>query len=124
MEAILTDRAPSPIGPYSQAIKTGNLVFCSGQIPLDAVSGELVQGDVAVQTKKVMENLGEVLKASDLNFNQVIKTVIFLKDMADFPKVNEIYGGYFTATPPARACVEVARLPKDVLVEIECIAEC
>ncbi len=123
MEAILTENAPKPIGPYSQAIRVGRTLYCSGQIPLDAKSGEIVSGDVSAQTLKVMENLGEVLKAAGAGFGQIVKTTIFLKNMGDFPKVNEVYGKYFQSTPPARATVEVARLPKDVLVEIDCIAE-
>ena len=120
---ILTKEAPAPIGPYSQAIDTGSLVFCSGQIPLDPVTGEIVGvGDVEAQAKQVMKNISAVLKSAGLSFNQIVKTTIFLKSMGDFPKVNEVYGGYFKNTPPARSTVEVARLPKDVLVEVECIA--
>lgn len=122
-KAVLTDKAPQPIGPYSQAIQAGNLLFCSGQIPLDAASGQLVgEGDVVAQTKKVMENLSEVLKAAGSNFDHVVKTTIFIKNMGDFPKINEAYATYFGDVPPARATVEVARLPKDVLVEIDAVA--
>ena len=119
---ILTKAAPAPIGPYSQAIDTGTLIFCSGQIPLDPVTGEIVgAGDVEAQTKQVMHNISEVLKASGVTFNQVVKTTIFLKNMSDFPKVNPIYGEFLQPPYPARSTVEVARLPKDVLVEIEMI---
>jgi len=122
-EAVLTKDAPAPIGPYSQAIRSGNLLFCSGQIPLDPVSGQLVgAGDVKAQTKRVMENISAVLKAGGATFDQIVKTTIFLKSMGDFPMVNEIYGTYFTGVAPARSTVEVARLPKDVSVEIEVLA--
>jgi 2-iminobutanoate/2-iminopropanoate deaminase len=119
-EAILTTQAPSPIGHYSQAIRSGDLVFCSGQIPLDPKTGEVVgAGDVEAQTKQVMKNISEVLKAAGLGFQNVVKTTIFLKNMGDFPKVNPIYGEFFKEPFPARSTVEVARLPKDVWVEIE-----
>jgi len=122
-KAILTKDAPAPIGPYSQAIRIGNMLFCSGQIPLDPVSGGIVaQGDVKGQTKQVMENIAAVLKAADASFDHIAKTTIFLKSMNDFPAVNEVYGTYFKGTPPARSTVEVARLPKDVSVEVEVIA--
>ena len=120
---ILTKDAPAPIGPYSQAIEMGNLIFCSGQIPLDPASGLIVgEGNVELQTQQVMKNISAVLTQADLAFSNVIKTTIFLKNMADFPKVNAIYAERFTAPFPARSTVEVARLPKDVLVEIEVIA--
>ena len=121
-KAILTPKAPQPIGPYSQAIRSGQMVFCSGQIPLDPVSGALVSPDVSVQAKQVLENLGAVLSAANVSFDQVVKTTIFLKSMGDFPKVNEVYATYFKGITPARSTIEVARLPKDVLVEIEAIA--
>ena len=122
-QVILTNEAPAPIGPYSQAIRAGNLLFCSGQIPLDPVTGALVgEGDVTLQTKRVMENVAAVLKAAGADFENIAKTTIFLKSMGDFPKVNEVYGTYFRANPPARSTVEVARLPKDVLVEVEVTA--
>lgn len=120
---ILTKAAPAPIGPYSQAIEVGNLVFCSGQIPLDPVSGAIVgEGNVEAQTKQVMKNIEAVLTQAGVKFDNVVKTTIFLKSMGDFPKVNPIYGEYFKAPFPARSTVEVARLPKDVLVEIEVLA--
>jgi 2-iminobutanoate/2-iminopropanoate deaminase len=121
-QVILTPKAPQPIGPYSQAIQAGNLVFCSGQIPLDPASGQVVGTDVVVQSRQVMENMKAVLEAAGTSFDGVVKTTIFLKNMGDFPKVNEVYATYFKGTPPARSTVEVARLPKDVLVEVECIA--
>ncbi len=119
---ILTKEAPAPIGPYSQAIDAGSFVFCSGQIPLDPISGEIIgTGDVEAQTRQVMKNIAAVLKEAGADFNKVVKTTIFLKNMGDFPKVNSIYGEFFHAPFPARSTVEVARLPKDVLVEIEII---
>lgn len=121
-EAILTKDAPAPIGPYSQAIKVGNFLFCSGQIPLDPVTSAVVPGDVKAQTQQVMANIGAVLKAAGASFDHIAKTTIFLKSMGDFPIVNEVYGAYFKGTPPARSTVEVARLPKDVSVEIEVLA--
>ena len=117
-----TKKAPAPVGPYSQAVSAGPFLYCSGQIPLDAQSGELVMDNIQAQTTKVMENIREVLAAADLNFSHVIKTAIFLTDMGDFVQVNEIYASYFNEQPPARSCVEVAALPKAVNVEIEVIA--
>jgi 2-iminobutanoate/2-iminopropanoate deaminase len=122
---ILTQNAPQPIGPYSQAIQAGNMVFCSGQIPLDPQSGAIVGSDVEGQTEQVMKNVLAVLHAAGTNLDRVVKTTIFLKSMNDFPKVNAVYGKYVTEAggiPPARSTVEVARLPKDVLVEIEVLA--
>jgi 2-iminobutanoate/2-iminopropanoate deaminase len=122
-EAVLSKNAPQPIGPYSQAIRSGTLLFCSGQIALDPATGQVVAPtDVEAQTRKLMENLGAVLQAGGASFDEVVKTTIFLKSMGDFPKVNEIYGSFFKGTPPARSTVEVSRLPKDVLVEVEAIA--
>lgn len=121
-EVILTKDAPAPIGPYSQAIKVGHFLFCSGQIPLDPVTSVVVPGDVKAQTKQVMANIEAVLKAAGASFDHIAKTTIFLKSMGDFPMVNEVYGAYFKGTPPARSTVEVARLPKDVSVEIEVLA--
>ncbi len=123
--AIHTAEAPAAIGPYSQAIRIGNLVFTSGQIALDPVTGQLVSGGIEVQTHRVLQNLGAVLAAAGLDFTSVVKTTVFLKDMNHFPAVNAIYAEYFQAKDgpaPARSTVEVARLPKDVLVEIEAIA--
>lgn len=123
VKVILTEGAPKPIGPYNQAIRAGGFLFCSGQIALDPVSGAVVgEGDVEAQTRQVMKNAGAVLSAAGLNFDHVVKTTIFLKSMGDFPKVNEIYGSHFKGVAPARSTVEVSRLPKDVLVEVEMIA--
>jgi len=124
-DVIRTDQAPAPVGPYNQAIRaSGAMVFVSGQIALDPASGERVGGnDVTQQTEQVMRNLEAVLTAAGIGWSQVVKTTVFLADMNDFVTVNGIYARYFDeATAPARACVEVARLPKDVLVEIDCIA--
>jgi 2-iminobutanoate/2-iminopropanoate deaminase len=122
--AIHTDDAPKAIGPYSQAIAAeGKMIFCSGQIPLDPKSGEMVgAGDVRVQAKRVMQNLEAVLKAGGASFASVVKTTIYLQDLADFGAVNEVYGSFFIDTPPARATVQVAGLPKGALVEIDAIA--
>ncbi|OFZ81328.1 MAG: hypothetical protein A2583_10425 [Bdellovibrionales bacterium RIFOXYD1_FULL_53_11] len=120
-EVVLTHDAPQPIGPYSQAVKAGGLVFCSGQIPL-GLDGAVAGADVETQTRQVLANLKAVLGAAGASMDKVVKTTIFLKSMNDFPKVNEIYAGHFREKPPARSTVEIARLPKDVLVEIECVA--
>jgi 2-iminobutanoate/2-iminopropanoate deaminase len=119
---ILSPAAPAPIGPYSQAVQSGNLLFVSGQIALDPASGNLVAGSIEVETHRVMKNIEAILSAAQFTFSQVAKCTIFLKDMNNFPKVNAIYGSYFPAEPPARETVEVSRLPKDVNVEISCIA--
>lgn len=121
-DIVFTERGPKPIGPYSQAVKAGGFVFLSGQIALDPKTGEIVGSDVRQQAQQVMENLKAILEASGVSLNHVVKTTIFLKDMNDFVAVNEIYGKYFTAAPPARSTVQAARLPKDVLVEIDVIA--
>lgn len=120
--AIKTSNAPAPIGPYNQAIQVGSTLYCSGQIPLNPETMEVHQGPVAEQAKQVLRNLGAVLESAGFTFQDVVKTTIFLKDMNDFAAVNEVYGTYFTGVAPARSTVEVARLPKDVRVEIECIA--
>ena len=119
---IKTDAAPQAIGPYSQAIEANGLLFVSGQIALDPRSGQIVNGDVREQTKRVMENGKAIIEAAGSSLSRVVKTTIYLKNIADFSVVNEVYGGYFPADPPARATVEVSRLPKDVLVEIDFIA--
>ncbi len=119
---IYSANAPEPIGPYSQAIQAGNLLFVSGQIATQKSTGNLITGNVQDETHQVMKNLSEVLKAANMDFTQVVKCTIFLKDMNSFPKVNEVYGSYFSSQPPARETVEVSRLPKDVNVEISCIA--
>src|SRR5205823_4427338 len=121
-EAIVSSDAPKAIGPYSQAIRAGQLLFLSGQIPLDPASGQLVDGDIAAQTRRVMENLGAVLNAAGLSFAAVVRTTIYLADMNDFAAVNEAYGGYFTAPAHARATVQVARLPKATRVVIDAVA--
>jgi 2-iminobutanoate/2-iminopropanoate deaminase len=119
---INTNNAPAPIGPYSQAIAAGNLVFVSGQIPLDPSTGEIISGDVKAETKQVMENVKAILVEAGLGFNNIVKTTIFLTDMQTFAQVNEIYGTYFTDQFPARETVQVAALPKNVNVEISVIA--
>ncbi len=119
---ISTTTAPAAIGPYSQAIVAGDLIFCSGQIPLDPESGQLVGDDIEAQTRRVLNNLRAVLQAAGSSFAQVVKTTIFLHDMSDFQIVNAIYAEYFGEEPPARSTVQVARLPRDVRVEIEAIA--
>ena len=122
MNIIKTNQAPEAIGPYSQAVTAGDLVFCSGQIPLDPTSMTLVGETVADQTEQVLKNLSEVLKAAGSAPGKVLKTTVFLKDMNDFVEMNNVYGDFFGDHKPARATVEVARLPKDVKVEIECTA--
>ena len=122
IKEIITANAPEAIGPYSQAIKISKLVITSGQIPADPATGEIVPGGIEEQARQVFENLEAVLKASGTGFANVVKTTVFLKDLKDFAKVNEIYASYFSEPYPARSCVEVARLPKDVLIEIEAIA--
>ncbi len=121
-EIFETKSAPAPVGPYSQAVGWNQFVFCSGQIPLDAETGEVFTGDIQEQTRRAMNNAGEVLKASGLTFDNVIKTTIFITSMSDFAKINEVYGSYFKELPPARSCVEVSALPKAVNVEVEIIA--
>jgi 2-iminobutanoate/2-iminopropanoate deaminase len=121
-QAISSPDAPKAIGPYSQAIRTGQLLFASGQIPTDPATGAIVDGDVAAQTRRVFDNLGAVLKAANLSFADVVKTTVFLADMNDFAAMNEVYGKYFAEPYPARATVQVARLPKDARVEIDLIA--
>ena len=121
-DIVLTDKGPKPIGPYSQAIKSSGFLFASGQVALDPRSNEFVSGDIRQQTERVMENIKGILEAGGVHLNHVVKTTVFLKDINDFAAMNEVYGKYFTAAPPARSTIEVARLPKDALVEIEVIA--
>jgi len=121
-EVISTAKAPKAIGPYSQAIRANGFVFVSGQIPFDPETGELVGGDVAQQTMRVLENLKAILEAAGSSLDHVVKTGVFLKDMNDFAAMNEVYARYFPKNPPARATVEVARLPRDVRVEIDLVA--
>ena len=120
---ISTDKAPAAIGPYSQAVKVGDLLFTSGMIPIDPATNTLVDGGIEVQARRALENVTALLEASGTSMDKVVKTVVFIKNMDDFAKVNEIYSEYFTEDFPARSCVEVARLPKDVLIEMEAIAE-
>jgi len=121
-QAVSSPGAPKAIGPYSQAVRAGQLLFVSGQVPLDPATGQLVEGDIAAQTRRVFDNLGAVLKAGGRSFADVVRTTVFLADMNDFAAVNEVYGTYFTEPYPARATVQVARLPKDARVEIDVIA--
>ncbi|PYK10639.1 MAG: reactive intermediate/imine deaminase [Verrucomicrobia bacterium] len=119
---ISTSEAPGAIGPYSQAVRSGSFLFCSGQIPLDPKSGQIVPGDIAAQTRRVLDNIAAVLKTEALTFDHVVKTTIFLTNLADFQTVNEIYGSCFKHDPPARSTVQVAALPKGANVEIEVVA--
>lgn len=121
-EVVNTEKAPAALGPYSQAIKFGNLLFSSGQIPMDPETGEIVADDVESQTRQVLENVRAVLEEAGTSLDKVLKTTVFIKNMDDFGKINDVYAEYFTENPPARSTVEVARLPKDVQVEIEVIA--
>ena len=119
---VYSENAPAPIGPYSQAVQSGNMLFISGQIAIQQSTGNIITTSIEEETAQVMINLKEVLAAAGMDFSHVVKSSIFLNDMNNFPKVNEIYGKYFTSNPPARETVEVSRLPKDVNVEISCIA--
>jgi 2-iminobutanoate/2-iminopropanoate deaminase len=121
-EIISTENAPGAIGPYSQAVKTNGMVFCSGQIPIDVATGEFVSDDVAEQTDQVLKNLSAVLEAAGSSLNNVVKTTVFLADMIDFAAMNEVYARYFSENKPARATVQAAGLPRGARVEIECIA--
>jgi 2-iminobutanoate/2-iminopropanoate deaminase len=121
-QAVSTSSAPKAIGPYSQAILAGNLLFVSGQIPIDPATGNMIAGDIAAQTRQVFHNLGEILKAAGASFDHVVRSTVYLADMNDFATVNEIYGTYFSSPTPARATVQAARLPKDARVEIDVIA--
>jgi 2-iminobutanoate/2-iminopropanoate deaminase len=120
--AVSSPQAPPAVGPYSQAIRAGDLLFLAGQIPLDPISGSLVEGDITVQARRVLDNLGAVLSAAGLSFAHVVKTTVFLSDLNDMAAMNQVYGGYFSEPYPARATVQVARLPRDVRIEIEAIA--
>lgn len=121
-DIVLTDRGPKPIGPYSQAVRVNGLLFVSGQIALDPKTGEMTSGNITQQSERVLENVKGIVEAAGSKMPHVIKTTVFLKDISDFAAMNEVYARYFTAAPPARSTVEVARLPKDALVEIEVIA--
>jgi 2-iminobutanoate/2-iminopropanoate deaminase len=120
--AIVSPLAPAAIGPYSQAIKCADFIFCSGQLPVDPKTGEVVGNEIEAQTERVLMNIQGMLEAAGSGLFQIVKTTVFLKNMNDFPKMNEVYAKFFPVLPPARSTVEVARLPKDVLIEIECIA--
>jgi 2-iminobutanoate/2-iminopropanoate deaminase len=122
IETVATDRGPKAIGPYSQAVRANGFVFLSGQIPLDPKTQQIVEGDVTVQTERVMQNLKGVVEAAGSSLHHVVKTTVFLADMNDFAAMNEVYARYFTANAPARSTVEVARLPKNVRIEIDLIA--
>jgi 2-iminobutanoate/2-iminopropanoate deaminase len=121
---VATDKAPGAIGPYSQAIKVGGLVFTAGQIPLDPATGKLVEGDIAAQAEQVMKNLQAILEASNSSLARVVKTTCFLTNLDDFATFNEVYGRYFSENRPARSTVQAARLPAGANVEVECVAEC
>jgi 2-iminobutanoate/2-iminopropanoate deaminase len=121
-QAVSTASAPKAIGPYSQAVRAGSLLFVSGQVPIDPATGQIVSGDIGVQTHRVFQNIGEILKAGGARFDHVVRTTVFLADMNDFAAMNEAYATYFAAPAPARATVQVSRLPKDARVEIDVIA--
>jgi 2-iminobutanoate/2-iminopropanoate deaminase len=121
-QTVSTDQAPKAIGPYSQAVVHNGVVYLSGQIPLDPKTGEMAAADIATQTERVLENIKAVLEASGASLASVLKTTVFLKDMGDFAKMNEVYGRYFSSNAPARSTVQAAKLPRDVLVEIDAIA--
>jgi 2-iminobutanoate/2-iminopropanoate deaminase len=121
-QVITTKAAPQAIGPYSQAVSANNLVFVSGQIPLDPESGQIVSGSIAEQTKRVLQNLSAILEASGSSLSQVVKTTVYLKNLSDFEEMNRTYAEYFSSSPPARATVEVSALPKNVSIEIDAIA--
>ena len=123
-EIILSKKAPAVVGPYSPALKVGNLIFASGQIPIDPKTGEMIEGNIEAKTRMVLENLKAVLEPYSIGLENVVKTIIFLKNMNNFARVNKVYGEYFKEKFPARSCVEVSRLPKDAEIEIEAIAFC
>ena len=121
-QAVSTASAPRAIGPYSQAVRAGALLFVSGQVPLDPATGQLVEGDIAAQTHRVFQNIGEILKSGGASFDHVVRTTVFLADMNDFAAMNDVYATYFSSPAPARATVQVSRLPKDARIEIDVIA--
>jgi len=121
-KTVISDKAPAPIGPYSQAVQAGNTLYVSGQIAINQATGQLVTGDIAAETNQVMQNLKHILAEAGGGFSNVVKCTIFVRDLGNFGRINEVYGSYFDAYPPARETVEVSRLPKDVNVEISCIA--
>lgn len=122
-QVISTPNAPAAIGPYSQAVRAGNLVFVSGQIPLDPATGQLVGGDIGVQTEQVLENLAAILEAAGSSLAQVVKATVYLRDLGEFGRMNEVYAKFFGENPPARATVQVARLPREAALEIDVVAE-
>lgn len=121
-QAVSTPSAPKAIGPYSQGVRAGSLLFVSGQVPIDPATGSLVNGDIAAQTRRVFQNIGEILKAGGASFDHVVRTTVFLADMNDFAAMNDVYGTFFSSPFPARATVQVSRLPKDARIEIDVIA--
>ena len=121
-EAIATDRAPQAIGPYSQAVRAGNQIYCSGQIPIDPATGAIIDGDIAAQTRQVLTNLSKVLEAAGVSLDHVVKTTVYLADMNDFASMNAVYGTFFSSPAPARSTVQAARLPRDARVEIDVVA--
>ena len=121
-QAVTTGAAPSAIGPYSQAIRAGSLLFVSGQVPIDPATGDLVDGDIAAQTRRVLQNVGAILEAAGVSFDHVVRTTVFLADLEDFEAMNEVYGTFFAPPFPARATVQVARLPRDARIEVDVIA--
>jgi 2-iminobutanoate/2-iminopropanoate deaminase len=121
-QAVSTPSAPRAIGPYSQGIRAGSLLFVSGQVPIDPATGNVIEGDIAAQTHRVFQNIGEILKAGGASFEHVVRTTVFLADMNDFAAMNAVYATYFSAPAPARATVQVSRLPKDARIEIDVIA--
>ena len=121
-QAVSTDKAPKAIGPYSQAVRAGNLLFVSGQIPIDPATGDLIKGDLATQTRRVFDNISAILQAAGASLDHVARTTVFLADMGDFAAMNEVYAGYFSTPAPARSTVQAARLPKDARIEIDVIA--
>ena len=121
-QAVSTSSAPKAIGPYSQAIRAGSLLFVSGQVPIDPATGNLVEGDIAAQTRRVFDNIGAILEAAGASFDHVVRTTVYMADMNDFAAMNEVYGTYFSSPAPARATVQAARLPKDARIEIDVIA--
>ena len=122
-KVISTNQAPAAVGPYSQAIRTTHSLFISGQLPIDPATNELIEGSIQDQTRQVLQNILEIVRAADLELADIVKTTVYLRNMDDFAAVNEVYAAVFGKNPPARACVEVSRLPKDALIEIEAIAQ-
>jgi len=121
-QAVSTPAAPQALGPYSQATRAGSFLFVSGQIPIDPATGQVVGGDIAAQTRRVMQNIGEILKAGGRSFEHVVRTTVYLADLAEFPAMNEVYGEFFSAPAPARSTIQAARLPRDAKLEIDVIA--